>query len=819
MALQSSSLFAWVPNVEMKKDPKQMTFDIPHCLMPLTRQIFYRRYVCDVAGTAGYQVYWLDEGTNPTRTIHVEDSNDISIVPTDLPSQDLFRTKIQVNCDNVKLVTITIFYSTGTVLVQGNRCPRWRDEEFSSLIKCIRAIYAFVDRVKEPELHETVTTNLRNLRLPTVSPSPTGEPGLHDVRPRCSPRPQLPRTTGSTRRSSRRLQALSPKSASPSAAPVPVSQQIKPTRHLDHTRATPPTTPRQPATPHQPAYPVTPSPHHASLVTELETAKQQIKAELKLHVKVKFDQLTDTVTSLSQKLTEVTKQNKDMKSQIGDLRKYISVIKTGLAKQQTPAAAEIQEPSAPKFPVNNNNTSANVETSNMFSVLSGGEDDQLDNCPSSSLDAATTYNTDPSHDSTIDNHDSTPPLNAPPPNHTDRDARTTRDSPPIRSTSTRPSPRHTDRDARTPRERMAECRVSPGKTHVLIGDSVFGQIRPELMYPHKAQQKISISGLTVDDLLHWLQNVPKCRDVQLLVVHVGVNTCWVNTVTESMWRALLKLLKSVFPNAVVQLSSLIPPQGEHPLRKTVAASNATLVKACHSEQVMLADHTDTFTTNSGAPRKALYRDALHPSPKGTVRLACNVKYMYVGQPRPPLRPQERPSHPSPSASGRVPLLETPSFQPRFDCPPSQHLREGGGRSQQYRNGPAVSTTRGPFPPPPLLQQRPADTESSIPQRRLGDAPLHHQPHRYSRGTPQHRDVGTAPPPFSGWYRAHRHTLRRWAAPPPQSSYGALPPRGRQCTYGPTAHPSFNTQQASIVLHPHRTSYWGGGGGGAAETLV
>ena len=56
-------------------------------------------------------------------------------------------------------------------------------------------------------------------------------------------------------------------------------------------------------------------------MTELETAKQQIKAELKLHVKVKFDQLTDTVT-------EITKQNKDLKSQIGDLRKDISVIKT-----------------------------------------------------------------------------------------------------------------------------------------------------------------------------------------------------------------------------------------------------------------------------------------------------------------------------------------------------------------------------------------------------------------------------------------------------------------------------------------------------------
>ena len=80
----------------------------------------------------------------------------------------------------------------------------------------------------------------------------------------------------------------------------------------------------------------------------------------------------------------------------------------------------------------------NVETSNMFSVLSGEEDDQLtlDNCPSSSLDAATTNNTDPSHDSTIGSHDSMPPvpsaITGPPPNHTDRDARTTSDSPSIR---------------------------------------------------------------------------------------------------------------------------------------------------------------------------------------------------------------------------------------------------------------------------------------------------------------------------------------------------------------------------------------------------
>ena len=255
---------------------------------------------------------------------------------------------------------------------------RWRDKEFNWLIKCFRAIYTFVGRVKEPGLHETVTWNLCSLRLPTVSPLPAGEPRLHDVRPRCSPRPLLPRTTGNTR-SSRRLQALSPKSASPSAAPVPVSQPNILTRQLVPSRATPPITPRQqvypvtppttplqqgylvtppphpaskptqshrhhtpPAslpshtatTPRQQAYPVTPPPHPArkpiqshryhtppaslpshtattprlTIVTELETAKQDIKTELELHV----HQLTDTVTSLTQKLTELkTKQQKN----------------------------------------------------------------------------------------------------------------------------------------------------------------------------------------------------------------------------------------------------------------------------------------------------------------------------------------------------------------------------------------------------------------------------------------------------------------------------------------------------------------------------
>ena len=58
---------------------------------------------------------------------------------------------------------------------------------------------------------------------------------------------------------------------------------------------------------------------------------------------MKFDQLTDTVTSLTQKLTDLTKQNKDLKSQTGLLRKHFGLTKTDQAKQETHASEEIQQ--------------------------------------------------------------------------------------------------------------------------------------------------------------------------------------------------------------------------------------------------------------------------------------------------------------------------------------------------------------------------------------------------------------------------------------------------------------------------------------------
>ena len=76
--------------------------------------------------------------------------------------------------------------------------------------------------------------------------------------------------------------------------------------------------------------------------------------------------------------------------------------------------------------------------------------------------------------------------------------------------------------------------------------------------------------------MHWLQRVPKCGDVPLVVVHVGINTCWMNAVKDSMRRGPIQLLKTLDAH----ISSIVSPQGDHPLKKTVAASDAVLVKAC-----------------------------------------------------------------------------------------------------------------------------------------------------------------------------------------------------------------------------------------------
>ena len=115
--------------------------------------------------------------------------------------------------------------------------------------------------------------------------------------------------------------------------------------------------------------------------------------------------------------------------------------------------------------------------------------------------------------------------------------------------------------AASPRQRLAELRVAPGVTNVLIGDSVARPIKSDLVFPGGQSQNISVSGLAIDDVNHWLANIPRNREVRCAVIHIGVNTCKFAVVTESMWRQLIRKLKHTFPEAAVLVSSIVPPMG------------------------------------------------------------------------------------------------------------------------------------------------------------------------------------------------------------------------------------------------------------------
>ena len=161
-----------IPTIHANFDCKQATFHIPIFLLPVTRQIFYKRYVCDIGQRVAYSTDWADF-TRTNRRIEVADSGDLEPIACELPRNDLFKSRIRVTLGSAKAVTITVYYTTGTVLVQGNKCTSWVREEFSALMDTIRAMYILANHHTQPDLHKEVDEGLRLLPLPSPDSTST----------------------------------------------------------------------------------------------------------------------------------------------------------------------------------------------------------------------------------------------------------------------------------------------------------------------------------------------------------------------------------------------------------------------------------------------------------------------------------------------------------------------------------------------------------------------------------------------------------------------------------------------------------------------
>ena len=74
MAVVDPTIPDWIPPVDMKCDGKQLTFSAPAALLPVTRQILYRRCVGDRGKKDGYHVIWVDQ-TKANKELEVSDSD------------------------------------------------------------------------------------------------------------------------------------------------------------------------------------------------------------------------------------------------------------------------------------------------------------------------------------------------------------------------------------------------------------------------------------------------------------------------------------------------------------------------------------------------------------------------------------------------------------------------------------------------------------------------------------------------------------------------------------------------------------------------
>ena len=334
---------------------------------------------------------------------------------------------------------------------------------------------------------------------------------------------------------------------------------------------------------------------------KLADAKVQVKNELKVNYNAKMSLMEEEVACLRKENSELTKTNSDLKSQMKDIKKDLKPQKKSSNTQSYSPSLPTQNPFQPLDAV--------VEKINIDSP--GMRDSESDSVGTSVCESESECAV--SDKAPVCESESKGAVSDKAPVFISMDKSS--DWEDVRRRKKQPSPR----------ERFCESRVAADTTHVIIGDSVAVPLKPNLMYPGSRCQNLSVSGVTLDDVDHWVSNIPVSPQIKVAVIHVGVNTCDSNTITERSWSAVIKKTKKVFPNAEITASSIVPPRGNHPLKKTVTASNEALQRACVSCKVTFIDNNPIFTTEKGAPRKALYKDSIHPSGQGTARLACHIK--------------------------------------------------------------------------------------------------------------------------------------------------------------------------------------------------
>ena len=190
---------------------------------------------------------------------------------------------------------------------------------------------------------------------------------------------------------------------------------------------------------------------------------------------------------------------------------------------------------------------------------------------------------------------------------------------PRRGATSGHSPDHTDRD-------HLNFNMTEGSTHLLIGDSTIRGINPYKSGTSRNTiwTKVCIGGLRTEDVPTLLNDIQENSNIKTVILHTGVSDSRTNPVSSKTCLDAIKQIMYKFPTADISVSSVIPTKGKDELGESVRQTNTNMKNVCNRLNVKFINHDASFLSRNGAPKLALYRDKVHPSPKGTAVLASDI---------------------------------------------------------------------------------------------------------------------------------------------------------------------------------------------------
>ena len=114
---------------------KKITYEVSDRL--LWRSLLLQRYYNDLGSSDKLDVVWGDFN-DKSRPILISNEDPKQLM-NKIGRKTLFKTIIQINLiDSTKLMTITMYYTTDTIMIQGHASQTWVTKEYKCLLECIR---------------------------------------------------------------------------------------------------------------------------------------------------------------------------------------------------------------------------------------------------------------------------------------------------------------------------------------------------------------------------------------------------------------------------------------------------------------------------------------------------------------------------------------------------------------------------------------------------------------------------------------------------------------------------------------------------------